>query len=356
MKQLKFALVALLPLILTGCWDGRDPEDRAYVITMGIDKGEEGLQVTFAPAQTKEEDAQSVYPVTADTLTAAVAEADSRSSREVYLGQTRTVVFGKRLLEDPAAFGAVLEELERGNDLSEKVMVLGTENTASACVDAIASADNSTGLFLWDFYKNTAQEVAVTRGMDLDMLLTELGEQGGSTVLPRIETTEDGLSLGGGIALAGGAYAFSLPAAEEQTHLLLLGEGSGAVIEGNWNGTVLPLEIRKDKVSFDFSKTAEGLACQVQVKVSGALPSSGGQSLLDGNTRRELENFFGDIIKTDLENTIKRAQEMTAGDVFGLWAACQRQKPDLAEAGENWQDLRVSVTCEVTLQDIGRTR
>ena len=78
----------------------------------------------------------------------------------------------------------MLEELERGNALSEKVMVLGTENAADACVNAIAEADSSTGLFLWDFYKNTAQEVAVTRGMDLDMLLTELGEQGGSTVLP----------------------------------------------------------------------------------------------------------------------------------------------------------------------------
>ena len=90
MKQLKFALIALLPLLLTGCWDGRDPEDRAYVITMGIDKGEDGLLVTFAPAKTTEGNAQSVYPVTADTLTAAVADADSRSSREVYLGQLRT--------------------------------------------------------------------------------------------------------------------------------------------------------------------------------------------------------------------------------------------------------------------------
>lgn len=356
MKQLKFALIALLPLLLTGCWDGRDPEDRAYVITMGIDKGEDGLLVTFAPAKTTEGNSQSVYRVKGDTLTAAVAEADSRSSREVYLGQLRTVVFGKSLLADKAAFEAVLEELERGNALSEKVMVLGTENAADACVNAIAEADSSTGLFLWDFYKNTAQEVAVTRGMDLDMLLTELGEQSGSTVLPRIEKTEEGLSLGGGIALADGAYAFSLPAAEEQAHLLLLGEGSGAVIEGNWNGTVLPLEIRKDKVSFDFAKTGEGLSCQVNVKVSGALTGSGGQSLLDGNTRRELENFFGDIIKTDLENTIKRAQETTAGDVFGLWGKCQRQAPEVAKSGENWQDLQVLVNCEVKLQDTGRTR
>ena len=69
MRQLKFALIALLPLFLTGCWDGRDPEDRAYVITMGIDKGEDGLLVTFAPAKTTEGNAQSVYRVNGDTLT-----------------------------------------------------------------------------------------------------------------------------------------------------------------------------------------------------------------------------------------------------------------------------------------------
>ena len=84
-----------------------------------------------------EGNAQSVYPVTADTLTAAVADADSRSSREVYLGQLRTVVFGKSLLADKAAFEAVLEELERGNALSEKVMVLGLRQ----CHDGDAAAD-----------------------------------------------------------------------------------------------------------------------------------------------------------------------------------------------------------------------
>lgn len=208
--------------------------------------------------------------------------------------------------------------MERGNALSEKVMVLGTENAADACVDAIAQADSSTGLFLWDFYKNTAQEVAVTRGMDLDMLLTELGEQGGSTVLPRIERQKKAFLLAAALLWRMVPMLFHCLRRKNRPICCCWGKAGSAVIEG-WNGTVLPLEIRKDKVSFDFAKTEEGLSCQVNVQVSGALTGGGGQSLLDGNIRRELENFFGDIIKTDLENTIKEPRKLPPGMclVFG---------------------------------------
>ena len=33
----KFVLLALaVPFFLTGCWDKKDPEDRAFIITLGV--------------------------------------------------------------------------------------------------------------------------------------------------------------------------------------------------------------------------------------------------------------------------------------------------------------------------------
>lgn len=146
-------LLLLLPFCLAGCWDGKDPEDRSYIITLGVDRTEDGMLFTFAPAETTDAETK-VYSMQADTLAKAVAQADSHSSREVYLGQLKTVVFGKSLLEDQAAFASITEELLRGTAVSEKVMILATEEDAESCVNAIAEVDNSTGLFLWDFYKN----------------------------------------------------------------------------------------------------------------------------------------------------------------------------------------------------------
>ncbi len=351
-----FLFFVCLSFFLTGCGGGRDPEDRAYIITMGVDQTEEGLQFFFAPAKTTENGGE-VFSITADTLTGVVAQADSRSSREVYLGQLKTVVFGRALLEDAEKFAAVLEELERGMMVSEKVMVLGTSQTAADCVEAIAQADSSTGLFLWEFYKNTATEVGATRGVDLDMLLTEFSEQKGSAILPRMESKEGALSLSGGIALAEGAYAFALSDFQEQAHLLLLGEGKGAVLEGEWDTQTLPFEVRKNKVRYTFSQKSDGrVLCDVHLDVSGMLTASAGLPLMEEQTRESLENFFADIIKRNLENTITIVQQATTGDVFGIYARLCRQSPQLAEQTKDWRDLDIQVSCDVTLQDTGRIR
>ena len=50
----KFVLLALaVPFFLTGCWDKKDPEDRAFIITLGVDAAENGCHFTFMPQRVK---------------------------------------------------------------------------------------------------------------------------------------------------------------------------------------------------------------------------------------------------------------------------------------------------------------
>ena len=51
----KFVLLALaVPFFLTGCWDKKDPEDRAFIITLGVDAAENGCHFTFAHAEKRD--------------------------------------------------------------------------------------------------------------------------------------------------------------------------------------------------------------------------------------------------------------------------------------------------------------
>ncbi len=348
-------LLLILPFCLTGCWDGKDPEDRSYVITLGVDRTENGMLFTFAPAKTTQAEA-TVYAMEADTLTKAVAQADSHSSREVYLGQLKTVVFGKSLLEDADAFASIAEELLRGITVSEKVMVLATEQDAQSCVNAITEVDNSTGLFLWDFYKNTANEVAVTRAMDLDTMQTDLQIQKGSMILPRITATQKGLSLGGGIALHNAQYLFALSDDMEQYALLLSEEGTGAVIEGKYGEATIPFEIRKNKVHYDYALRDGSIVCDMSLQLFGGITGSNDKTMMEEKNRTEVQNLFANIIKINLENTIKTVQQKTDGDVFGLWARLQRECPNLYDDKKSWQDMEISMHCQVILEDTGRIR
>ncbi len=354
MAKIRLAVLTLCLLLLSGCWDGRDPEDRAYVITLGIDKGEEGLVFTFAPGSP--DGGEDVFTIAGETLTAAAAEAAWNRSQEVYLGQLRNIVFDQSLLSDGTAFGQVLDELERGPAISEKVMILGTEGSAEECVRAIGEENRATGLFLWDFYKNTAETVAVTRGLDLDIWLTELREQGGSGVLPRIEKTEESLTLGGGMVMAEGAYAFSLSPAQEQDRLLFAGEGKGAVLQLAWKDGTLPFVVRQNEAAYDFWQEDGQTVCLARLEISGSLGGSGGAAVFSADTQKELENLFASLIKCDLENTIKVVQSQTEGDVFGLAAELRRKAPALAAEDFDWRELMVWVEAEVSIVDTGRTR
>ena len=89
----KFVLLALaVPFFLTGCWDKKDPEDRAFIITLGVDTAaENGCHFTFAPANIETGEAET-YAAESETLSGAVAQVDTYTSRKTDLGQLKTVI------------------------------------------------------------------------------------------------------------------------------------------------------------------------------------------------------------------------------------------------------------------------
>lgn len=356
MLRKKLILLFLLPpLFLTGCWDKKDPEDRAFIITLGADSTAAGCKFTFAPANIETGEAET-YTAESETLAGGVAQVDTRTSRKTDLGQLKTVILGKDLLEDAAKLDSLLRELERSQTVSEKVMLLAADGSAAECVEAAMAEDSKTGLFLWDFYKNTAREVAVTKGMDLDTFLTERWEQGGNGVIPRISATDGKLQLGGGMAVTPRAV-YPLNEAEERGYLFLLGEAEGALLEGEYQEEILPVEIGKSHVFYDFQLVGESILCTVTLPLEGTLQGGRGQ-LLSAEARKEIEMIFASIIKEEVEHTIKIA--MSAGeDLFGFLPRLQRAMPEIAASYDRdtlWNAMVFQIYPELELKDMGRKR
>lgn len=109
MKLWKILIVCLFSsFLLTGCWDRKDPEDRAFFITIGADTAEAGYRFSFAPVGTEE--GAEPFGIEAATLADAVAQMDCRSSRKTDLGQLKTVILGGRLLEEQEKVTLLLSE------------------------------------------------------------------------------------------------------------------------------------------------------------------------------------------------------------------------------------------------------
>ena len=354
-KRKLLFLMLLPPLFLTGCWDKKDPEDRTFIVALGVDQGEEGCKFTFAPADIEKGEAKT-YTADSRTLAGAVAQVDTRISRKTDLGQLKTIILSQDILEERTLLDALLQELERSQTVSEKVMLLATEDSASDCVDAVMAEDGKTGLFLWDFYKNTAREVAVTKGMDLDTFLTEQAEQGGNAVFPKISVKEEKLELGGGIAVSR-EQAYPLSDEEERGYLFLLGEAEGALLEAEYQGETIPLEIGKSDVEYDFAVQEGDLLCRVSLPLEGSLQGGEG-TILSAEKQEEIEALFADRIKEEIEHTIKIA-ERAETDLFGILPRLYQREPALTK-GISWEALWQSLVFEIQpqleLKDMGRKR
>ncbi len=356
MRKRKLLLLSLLPpLFFTGCWDKKDPEDRAFILTLGVDDAASGCRFTFAPANTGEGETKT-YTAESETLAGAVAQVDGQMSRKTDLGQLKTVIFSGEVLSDQRKLEHLLQELERSQTISEKVMLLATEEQASACVEAVMAADQDTGTFLWDFYKNTAQEVAVTKGMDLDTFLTEQAEQDGIGILPRISVEDEKLKLGGGLAIAENTV-YPLTEREERGYLFLLGEAEGALLEGEYTGEILPLEIVKSDVAYDFSLQDGKILCYINLPLEGTL--QGGEGLFLSTERRmEIEALFEEHIKQEIKHTMKVAEQAKA-DLFGILPRLYQQESTLTTGISRealWQSLSFEIEPELKLTDMGRKR
>ena len=356
MYKRKLLLLSLLPpLFLTGCWDKKDPEDRAFIMTLGVDASSEGCSFTFAPANTGEGEART-YAAKSETLAGAVAQIDGQMSRKTDLGQLKTVIFSGELLEDSQKLDEILQELERSQTVSEKVMLLATTDQAADCTEAVLAADSKTGTFLWDFYKNTAGEVAVTKGVDLDTFLTEWTEQSGNGVLPRISVEEEKLELGGGVAVTQNRI-YPLSNAEERGYLFLLGEAEGALLEAVYEGETLPVEIGKSEVSYDFAAEDTEILCSVTLPLEGTLQGGEGMFLSE-QKREQIERIFEERIREEIEHTIKIAGRAKK-DLFGILPRIYRKEPIMTEGISEealWQALRFEIWPELELKDMGRKR
>ncbi len=189
----------------------------------------------------------------------------------------------------------------------------------------------------------------------MDTFLTELSEQKGSSILPRIEPTESGLYLGGGVAVVNMELSTFLNDKEEQGYLFLLGEAEGAVLEAEQDGKRIPLRVVRSDVDYDFKPQKDGKTkCLIRLRVHGDLLGNASKDAFSEEGTKKMENLFSEIIKTEIQNTMKIAQEQDAAELLGLAVRLRRANPDYS--GDFWNDVTIVVEPEIKIRDTGRIR
>lgn len=363
------AALILLACSLAACWDRREVDEIAIVLTMAIDAGEEpgSLVVSYeivdpggiAAGQTEQGPAGGgggSYVISAPgrTVRDAGQQLQRRQSREIYLAQLRGVILGERLAR--AGVAEVLDFLERHPEMRRTIWVGVAQGEAREVLRAQPTIDNVTGIAFSRLMGvlPTAGSFSVILGDFLELL----SDPGGAPYAPALAPASAGQraeAKGMGVFLRDRLVGFFDP--QETLGLgLALGEISrGTVIlvrdVERTEDRPIAFQVQTNSASTDVKLEGGRVHATIRVHVEGQLiEAMGGVDFTTPRAWRQLEALQAEAVKKAVEAAVQRAQDWHT-DVFGIGSLVSRRYPrQWAEMEDDWPQLFAEAQIEVAVR------
>jgi Ger(x)C family germination protein len=323
-----FAIAVVAAWLLTGCWDGVELENRAFVNAIGIDADDEGFSVSLSVSdldtligKKSDDDKNALKEGRGAAFMAALREAGAASSRKAYFGHTKVVVLGGGLLSDEQRFRETLDALERDYEMSGKMIIIATEGKAAEALTRDVAGEPAAGLFVTYYYKNNFD--AAPFRQDLAKLIRELYDNN-CALIPSIDG--DQLKLGGVAVIKNYRLAGWLDGERAKGCAWVTG-GRGMLASVPFGGAETTIAVARVKTKLRFSEENGGITCRADINVTGGVTEAG-----DGNIGRDetdaLRRLYEEKISKEALESFLTLKGLYA-DGFRLGDAMRKYNNDL---------------------------
>lgn len=312
----KFLLLMIVSMLLTGCYDKTETEERLYVVLMGIDGkkipdsydiyGNEGRYIVSVGEAKLESDIgddseeQKTVILSGNTFSEIKQTADKYSDKEIYFGQLKAAVLGADIIKDPDKLAETVYNIERMDDINTKVVVFASEKSAAEAVEAVMSKDSKGGLYLWDYYKNN--DGNADEYMDFENLVKCMREDE-TFIIPKIIADKSQILLDGGYVIKKGELMGEITDEDIKSIKWFEGKAKGEQINDN----ELSVSVKKQRITV----SDENGVNVINIKADCSIENAVSENIKYSQDRLET------VIKSNLENTINKARKLNA-DFIGL--------------------------------------
>ncbi|MCI8342435.1 MAG: hypothetical protein HFE62_04405 [Firmicutes bacterium] len=345
MKNRWILAVIFSVVMFCGCYDGKEMDERDFVIAMGIDSADNGFSVSMgiAGGNGNEEGAidGDIKTNEGTNFPAAIELFTGRESRDVYYGHMKTLVVSEDVLNDQEFVDEIMDTFMRNSQFSEKIVLFSSGN-AENVLRAVSENEYGDGLNIWDFYKNNSVEVLNVYPLNLKEFSEKflLGE---CSVIP-VVTAGDEIKIGGGLIYSPEGVKGRLTEEEMRGYVYVKDNAGGSIEELENRGAV---EITKSSAGIKFEDDS-GLKCVIDICVRGKTVN-----MLEGGveeTERKLEEKIEKSVLDVIDKTL-----FLETDVFGMAQSLKRRNNDIYEKyqGLNLDNVNFDVNVEVKITSSG---
>lgn len=194
LKMGAIVLVIGINLTLSGCRAQREPQNRNYMMCMGIDAAGDGWRISYGfpdLAMLTGTDANSAEPVQvieAASIREGARQLNAASDKIADYSQMSVILLGNSLKNAPEKVEALVDELAQEKDIKRTVMIGWCDGTAEEIIGLDDDVNGSVGVFIYELCQNNYED----KGYDISVLEDFLGGRSSSDcVVPVFENIND---------------------------------------------------------------------------------------------------------------------------------------------------------------------
>lgn len=362
-KIVSFLLALTIFLIAPGCWDIKDVNNSAFVITIGIDKPLNPLTAKYLVTlelarpnlgQANPGDESLIVSAEADSILQAMQRLQSNISRNISLSHLRVVVIGEDIAREKN-FKDITNYLIREPKVALRLRLVFVQNgTARDLFYAKPKFEKLLGAEIVDLGQSQ-QDLSLVLTNNFLNFISDLRRTGGTALGSRvaIQGRERAIVRDGATVYKNWSLDTWLNAEEAQAANWLIKKSQPLVLARDGDNTyTYQISNWSRKITPVYSNGIIGF--QVKINTAGMVMEEDGSDLDFSKTEnlRKMESLFTMAIKQQVQSAINKSQIEVKSDYLGFSKAFQQYHPETFKTLD-WSEvypavpIEVQVTCKV---------
>lgn len=382
-KKIFIVGILLSMMFLCGCWDNVELNERAFVITLGIDKISKGernkneyneyekFKVTYeivksndSEGEKEEESSQNkiVKIVTSSSLTGSIMDVEEVLNKNIYMGHLKLVVLGEELLKDKEMVKEIIDVLERMPQITRKVLLMGSSTDS---VESLLKVELKTqpmvGLYIFDLINNNAAQMSTIPVIDLNSFTRTVCNTNGNIIIPALSLDNNELVIKKSALIDNYSLIgwFDL----KQTRAVYKGvkDTIRTQLTVEFNDTYVPCIIDKSKSKTDYYEYNNKLVLKKEIKAEGYLTEYkflSNEQLFNEKIIKTLEKKYSNLIEDEVLRAYDILQKIYNSDLIGVNFDLKKKNYKLwkkytLDWNKSFKDMLLDIDVDVEIRRIG---
>lgn len=354
----RIIMLLLVPLILTGCWDKTEIEDRMFIYAIVVDKVEDkksendlkpfyefqnqNLEVTFlvpnpSKIQGGESDVLEEITVRAQDLPEAVGMIRKKQNREPFFGHEKLLILGEKLLRDEESLKEVLDWIDRDPKKNRSAFVVATKDIKEL-IGVNPKLEKLLPSYIIGILKNDTV-VATMISVGLNELLGNI-KSSGMAMIPIIKRQKDEIAIKNVALIKDFKYIGELDDRYIRGYSLFCNKLKEGKKLFNYKGNIVSYNITSSSAKIKLNEENGRLVFTVDVEMEGDIEDYLiNEEILKSDIIRDLQDSISKQFEIELKEVVRHFQEDIGFDYLNLKSWTKKHKYNLFKKYEkNWDE------------------